>query len=308
MTRTRSVGSLQPWWEIARPFSFTATVVPALVGASAAWAGHRWHLALLPLCLLGLILMQAGTNMVNEVFDLAQGVDGPESPRASHVLVDGRLPSRAAHRMGLALIVGGVAVGGAVSIFGHLGPLPFVCGVIGGLAGWAYTAPPLQCKYRGWGLPLEALVMGPLLVLGAAFVQAGRVVDTSLAASAPIMLLVAAILIGNDLRDAEGDRAAGIRTLPAIIGWEATRALFQAVVLASFLLVVVEVAAGLLPPPALLALGGLPLGWCALTAVRGVPPREAARLLARLDQQAAGVYLLTGLLLCVGLLAVGLGA
>jgi len=303
----RSGGSVGAWWEIVRPFSLPATLVPALVGAAAAWSQHLHRLGLLPLCLGGVVLLQAGTNIVNEVYDVRSGVDTLQTPRASRVLVEGRLHAHRAQGVGMALLGLGVVVGALISWIGRLGPVPLALGLLGGAVGWAYTAPPLACKYRGWGLPLEALVLGPLVVLGSAFVQAARLPAVAVASAVPLTALVASILIGNDLRDAFSDRQAGIRTLPSVIGWHRTRALFVACLLGGFGLLLGEGLAGLLPTTALLGMAGLPLALRAVGVLRGVGEQQAQTALARLDQLAAQAFAAAGVLMALGLVVAGVG-
>ena len=43
-----------------------------------------------------MLLLQVGTNVVNEIYDVRKGVDSITSPRASHAIVKGRLTERAA--------------------------------------------------------------------------------------------------------------------------------------------------------------------------------------------------------------------
>lgn len=297
--RTRS--GIRDWLELIRPFSFTASVVPVCVGAAVAWSGRRADVGAFVVAVVGVLLLQAGTNVINEVFDVANGVDTLQTPRASRVLVTGRLPSELAHHVGVLLLVSGAAAGALISAVFHLGWVPLAAGLLGAAAGYAYTAPPLQLKYRGLAVPAVALVMGPLMVLGAEAVETGGCTWAGLAASVPVTFLVAAILVGNDLRDLETDRDAGIRTEATILGrpraWEA----YLALLVGAYAFLAAAVGAGVLPWPALLALFSAPL------AVRSIQGGARGREgLVHLDERSAQVHLLFGLLLTVGLGAWGL--
>jgi 1,4-dihydroxy-2-naphthoate octaprenyltransferase len=294
-------GALRDWLEIARPFSLTASAVPVLVGSAVGWWSGRGNAAAFLVALVGALLLQVGTNMVNEVFDVARGVDTLATPRASRTLVEGRLAPTAAYRAGLGCLLGGAAVGAWLAWGFRLGPAPFLLGLLGAAAGYAYTAPPLAYKYRALGTPLVFVLMGPLMVLGAAYVQSGRFTAGGLVASLPVGLLVAAILHGNELRDVAADRAAGTRTLPALLGWVPARRLYVLLLSGSYLVVVLGVLGGVLPVPALLPVVSLPLAAAAVARVRGAPAVEADRRLARLDQQTALVHLAYGVLLAAGL-------
>ena len=69
-------------------------------------------------------------------------------------------------------------------------------------------------------------------------------------------LLACAILLANNIRDVDTDRATGKRTLPVLIGAPAGRRLFVGCVAGAFVAVA---AVGVLYPPALIALAALPL-------------------------------------------------
>src|ERR687887_245239 len=90
------------YYEIIRPFSFTAsTVPPAAAGALAAVAGtFSWPFFLG--ALFGLVLLHVGTNVINEIYDVRKGADKITSPRASHALLKGRLTEREAFGLALA--------------------------------------------------------------------------------------------------------------------------------------------------------------------------------------------------------------
>lgn len=299
----RPQGTLRDWFEIARPFSLTASAVPALVGTAAGWWGGHLNVAAFAAVLVGSVLLQAGTNMVNEVFDVARGVDTPETPRASRVLVEGRLSPQAAHRGGILSLLAAVAVGAWLSWGLGLGAVPFVLGVLGAIAGYGYTAPPLEYKYHALGTPLVFVLMGPVMVLGADFVQAGHFTAAGLIAALPVGCLVAAILHANELRDAEADLAAGTRTLPALIGRRHAASLYNALLAGGYVAILLGVTANALPWPAGIALFTLPLAARAAGRVRraaaaGMQPQAN---LERLDQQTAMIHLSTGVLLALGL-------
>ncbi len=79
------------WYEIMRPFSFTASTVPVTAAGALAAVDHRFHLALFIGALSGALLLHIGTNVVNEIYDVRKGIDSITSPRASHALLKGWL-------------------------------------------------------------------------------------------------------------------------------------------------------------------------------------------------------------------------
>ncbi|HEX2141650.1 MAG TPA: LLM class flavin-dependent oxidoreductase, partial [Candidatus Limnocylindria bacterium] len=69
--------------EVLRPFSFTASVVPIAAGGALAFVHGAFDAGLFFLALLAGVLLHIGTNVVNEVYDVRQGIDTITSPRAS---------------------------------------------------------------------------------------------------------------------------------------------------------------------------------------------------------------------------------
>ena len=91
--------------------------------------------------------------------------------------------------------------------------------------------------------------------------QTGRLSWEAVVASVPVAILVALILYVNEIPDRVGDAAAGKRTLPVRMSQGAVTGAYLAAALLAFAVLVVGVAAGLLPLPALLALLAAPLVW-----------------------------------------------
>ena len=90
------------WWQALRAYSFPASVTPVVVGAAAA-LGHEgvnlW--GMLPVVLLCSVLFQAGTNVINDYFDYARGVDQNDPYNGSSgVLTRGLMRPRAASPTG----------------------------------------------------------------------------------------------------------------------------------------------------------------------------------------------------------------
>ena len=289
-------------WEILRPFAYTASVIPVVAGgALAALDGAFVWLPFLA-ALAGAVLLHSGTNIVNEVYDVRQGIDTIVSPRASHAIVKGRMSERAAFTTaGLAFALA-IAIG--VYLIALRGPAIAVLGLAGLIGGWGYTAPPLQLKYRALGVPLVFVLMGPLMVVGGYFAVTGSWSPAAVILSIPVGLLVAAILHGNEWRDINEDTRAGIVTLSSRVGREWAHYGYVALVLGAYITLGLAVAFGLLPPPTLLAIVSLPfLAQVVRSAELGATGQ--ARAIAMIDLQTARLHLAFGAFLVIGLLLAG---
>ncbi len=289
-------------WEILRPFAYTASVIPVLAGAALAYVHGGFTFLPFLAALAGAILLHSGTNIVNEVYDVRQGIDTIISPRASHAIVKGRLTEHAA--LITAVIAFSIAVAVGVYLVLLRGPAIVVLGLIGLVGGWGYTAPPLQYKYRALGVPLVFLLMGPLMVVGTYFAVTGDWSFDALFLSVPVGLLVAAILHGNEWRDIGEDTRAGIVTLSSRLGKEWAHYGYVGLVLGAYVTLGLAVAFRLLPPATLLAILSLPfLAQVVRSAELGASGQT--RAIAMIDLQTARLHLAFGALLVLGVLLSG---
>ena len=298
-------GRVGAYWEIARPFSFTASTVPVAVGGALAAVEGRFDWTLFLVSLIAGVLVHVGTNVTNEIYDVRKGVDTIVSPRASHAIVTGRISDREAYVLAIAAFAVAFMLGTfLVSVRGW----PVVAlGLIALVGGYTYTAPPFQYKFSPFGIPLVFLLMGPLMVVGSYYVITGTVGWSALAISIPVGFLVAAILHGNEWRDISEDARAGARTFSVRMGRQAAHWLYLTLVVGAYLALTVAVVANLLPTWTLLAMLSLPL------LVRQIRSAEFGasgqqRAIAMIDLQTAQLHAAFGYLMVLGLLVAALAA
>jgi 1,4-dihydroxy-2-naphthoate polyprenyltransferase len=297
-----AVGAARPslpvlWYRAIRPFSFTASIVPVVVGtACAVVMGGASPLAFL-LCLGGAVALQAGTNLVNDYYDHQLGADHSGSLGPSRVIQEGWLAPRTVLLAGVAFFVAGGLAGFA--LVATAGWPILVLGLIGVPLAYGYTAPPLKLAYRGLGELNVFLLMGPLMVLGGFLVHRAAGSLVALTASVPIGCLVAAILHCNNIRDLDDDRALGKQTLATIVGPRWARIELAALIGGAYAALAAAVALRVLPRTALLAFLSLPTAvQVGRTVARATSPGEVAPSV----RQAAKLHAQFGALLAVGLL------
>ncbi len=287
------------YWEIARPFSFTASTVPiAVSGALAAVEGlFDWTLFLASF--VAIVLLHIGTNVTNEIYDVRKGVDTIVSPRASHAIVKGRITDREAYVLAIVAFAAAFALGiYLVSVRGW----PIVAlGLVGLVGGYTYTAPPFQYKFGSFGIPLVFLLLGPLAVTGSYYAITGTIDWSALAVSVPVGFLVAAILHGNEWRDISEDARAGAKTFSVRMGRNAAHWLYVSLVVGAYIALTIAVLANLLPTWSLLAMLSLPL------LVRQIRSAEFGasgqqRAIAMIDLQTAQLHAAFGYLMVAGLI------
>jgi len=293
------------YWEIIRPFSFTASTVPVAVGGALAAVLGMFDWTLFLVALAAAVLLHVGTNVINEVYDVRKGVDTIVSPRASHAIVKGRISDRDAYVLGVLAFALAFTLGVyLVSVRGW--PIAAL-GLIGIIGGYTYTAPPFQYKFSSFGIPLVFLLMGPLMVVGSFIAITGSYSWVALGAAVPIGLLVAAILHGNEWRDISEDARAGARTFSVRAGRNAAHWLYITLVVGAYLALTAAVVGALLPTWTLLAMLSLPL------LVRQIRSAEFGasgqqRAIAMIDLQTAQLHAAFGYLMVIGLLVAALAA
>jgi len=295
---TRSALSI--WRQAVRTFSFTAHIVPILVGAMLAlyYDGPvMWGLfALVIVCSL---LFHIGTNLLNDYFDHRKGVDLDYTFGSSRVIQDGLLTARQVLAGGWLAYAIGIALGFVLIYYRGL-PM-FILGLVGFLGGVFYTAEPIACKYKALGDFLVFALMGPLMVIGSYFALTGSYEPVVLYVSLPVGFLVAAILASNNYRDIAHDTKARIKTLASVLGYTGAKVEYCLLVLGAYIAVVLMVVLGVAEPWTLLVLLSLPSALKNINTIRLNQPGQIEAV-ALIDQATAQLHLLFGLLLIVGLI------
>ena len=216
---TGSGGGLARRIRAVRPFSFPLSALPVLVSAAAVGRPGQWRWELLAASFVGVLLLHAAGNLLNDYFDFHSGVDrrlAADHGRPGRLLLRGEHAPRQVLRQAVgSLLLGGVHV---AYLTLQRGWVVAALAAAAGLGLYAYTGPPFRMKYRGLGEPLVFALFGPALMGGAAFVQTGAFEGSVLILSIPVGCATTAVLVGNHLRDRQEDRAAGIRTIARLAG------------------------------------------------------------------------------------------
>ncbi len=281
------------WLQGARPRTLAASVCPVLVGTAVAASQGRLLAWRALAAMVVSVAIQVGVNYANDYSDGIRGSDtparlGPVRLTASGLASPARVRRAAAVAFALAALAG---LSLAVAVDLRL----LLVGVACILAAMLYTGGPRPYGYAGFGELAVLVFFGLVATVGTAYVQLERVSPLAVAASFPVGLGAVAILLANNIRDLDGDRAAGKRTLVVRLGRARSRALFVAAVAAMFLLVALI---GVARPPALVALAALPL---AAGPLRLVCRREDGPGLVAALVGTARLQLVVCVLLTVGL-------
>lgn len=168
------------------------------------------------LALLGAVFIQIGTNLYNDYADFLKGADtdlrkGPL--RATQAgLVTPEAMKRATY-----LVFGLAVLSGAYLMIRGGWPIILI-GCLSILCGFLYTAGRYSLAYMGLGDVFVLIFFGPVAVGGTYFVQALSITPHVILAGFAPGLLSVAILLVNNIRDVDEDRAADKKTVVVRFG------------------------------------------------------------------------------------------
>jgi len=272
----QKISSYRIWMLAARPKTLPAAASGVITGTAVALNDGYFHFFPALAAFLVALLLQIGSNLANDVYDYERGADAGERHGPMRVTQTGLLTPNQV-KIGMWVVFG---LSGFVGIY-----LFFVAGwevILIGLAAIlsaiAYTGGPYPLGYYGLGDLFVFIFFGLAAVTGTYFVQAGSVSAGAFWMSLPIGWLIVDILVVNNLRDIDADRAAGKRTLAVRLGENWTRIEYLVLLVASYLIIPVLVIFGVLPWLSLLTWLSIPIGWRTCQVVRkqsGPPLNEA---------------------------------
>jgi 1,4-dihydroxy-2-naphthoate octaprenyltransferase len=266
------------WLVITRagvlPMTLTAGAIAGLLAVGRDDFSLGWY----ALSFLGIVLAHVSNNLLNDLFDTDTGLDTGEYPRAlyaPHPILSGMIERDGLVRAAFAVNLADLVI--LAVLLGARGWAVLAFGVAGVVLNVAYTAPPLRLKRRGLGELDVLLVWGPLMIAGTFYSACATVPWQVWLAGLPYGLLCTAVLMGKHIDKLPWDEAAGIRTLPVILGESRARLLTGALMVGFYVAVVFCILVGALPWPALAAFGAIPLLTRALRALGRPRPSRPPR-------------------------------
>jgi 1,4-dihydroxy-2-naphthoate polyprenyltransferase len=215
-TQTNTISKLHAWIIASRPRTLAAAIVPVLVGTAIAVHDLKYKPLAALIALICSLLIQIGTNFVNDLFDFLRGSDkkdrvGPQRATVSGILTVLEMKLGIYFSFGLSFILG-------LYLISLGGWFILILGVLSILAGIAYTAGPFPLAYNGLGDIAVFLFFGFVGTVGTYYVQANEITAMAFWASVPVGALITNILVVNNYRDRDEDSSNGKKTLIVIFG------------------------------------------------------------------------------------------
>lgn len=288
-------GFWQAWVIASRPKTLPAAAAPVILGSAVAFADGTFQPGPALAALIGALLLQIGANISNDYFDFKKGADTAARLGPLRVTQSGLLTPRQ-------VVAGMIVVFGLAALIGIylIAAAGWAVAVMGGLAivsALAYTGGPYPLGYNGLGEVFVFLFFGLVATCGTYYVQAGTVSGAALFAAISIGLLIVAILVVNNLRDIETDRASGKRTQAVRRGERGTVREYTLVLILAYGLLGFAVLRGYVTSWALLAFLSIPMA----VKIRGQVAVTRGRALNALLAATGRLVLIFSLLYSLGL-------
>ena len=215
---------MKNWILAARPKTLFASICPVLLGLALAYdqIGQLSTLTSL-LTLLCAVLLQIGTNLVNDYYDHVNGVDDETRLGPKRVTAEGLISPAAVKKAFISVFLVSFVIGIYLMIEGGF-PIILI-GLSSILFAWAYTGGPVPLAYYGLGELLALVYFGPVAVWGTWYIQTK---DSSIQAALLGIgpgLFSAALMAVNNLRDRQNDKEKGKITLAVLLGEAGARSL-----------------------------------------------------------------------------------
>ena len=215
--------SMKAWLLAARPKTLSGAAVPVMIGVALSYVDAKmygddvfsWVAAVL--CLLFAFIMQIDANFINDFFDFANGTDNTET----------RIGPRRACAMGWVTLDSMKKAIAITTCLACLIGLPLVywgglemilIGVVCIVFCFLYTT---HLSYMGLGDVLVLVFFGIVPVCIVYYIQLHTVTWEVFLASLACGMVIDALLLVNNFRDRDTDRAAGKSTLVVNLGAKA---------------------------------------------------------------------------------------
>lgn len=204
------------WLECFRLRTLPVSMSGVIIAIGLAkWHHHfQWVPALL--CLAFALLAQIVSNTANEYFDYLQGTDKPGRVGPRRGVTEGDIKPTTLRNVTFGLLALAGAVGCCLIPYGGWWLLPV--GIVIAVAALAYSTGPYPLSYHGLGELTVFIFFGLVPVNLTYYVMALRFDPLVLLFSITIGLLGVNVLLVNNYRDVEDDRAAGKKTQTVMRG------------------------------------------------------------------------------------------
>jgi 1,4-dihydroxy-2-naphthoate octaprenyltransferase len=240
----------EEWIAGARPKTLAAAIAPVLVGT--AFAGYNANALNFFLAIIVGVGLQVGVNYAN---DYSDGIKGTDKDRVGPMRLVGSGAASPEAVKRAAIIAIAIAALAGLLLAARSSLILIGIGALAIVAAWTYTGGPKPYGYFALGEVSVFIFFGLVATLGTYYAHVDSLSFEVILASFAMGSLACTILVLNNLRDLEKDKAAGKITLAVKIGDSQTRRFYQ----------------GLIFTPLLIALALVPTSFYFLLAFLALP-------------------------------------
>jgi len=228
------IRGLNKWTMAIRPKTLPAAISPVLVGTTFAYYHGYFDWIVAIATLIASLFIQIGSNFANDVYDFLKGTDnenrlGPKRATQSALITPAEMKKGMMMVFGLALLIGVYLawIGGWIIV---------AIGTISIISAFAYTGGPYPLGYHGWGDVFVFIFFGLIAVPGTFYLQTGFINEEVVLLGIALGVLSTAILVVNNLRDADTDIETGKKTLAVRFGKSFSKFQYSTLMVVAFLI------------------------------------------------------------------------
>jgi len=277
-----SLSQFDSWVLAIRPKTLPAASSPVIIGSVLAFRDGQFDLLPALAALLGSVSLQIISNVANDLYDFKRGADAGERLGPTRV-TQARLLTPEQVQRGLFILIGFTVLIGVYLVL-HAGWPILVVGLAAIISAIAYTGGPFPLAYHGLGDLFVFIFFGLAATAGTYYVQAKSVNSLVWWMACAIGLLIVAILVVNNLRDIEGDRASGKRTLAVRFGVYGARLEYTFCIIGAYAIPVLVWVYKMVPIEGWFVYLSVPLAWRCMKGIYTDDGRALNKVLADTGQ------------------------
>lgn len=212
------MSNIKSWIEAMRLRTLPVSIAGVIAGCGcAAWQG-KFSLIPAILCFLFALSAQIASNFGNEYYDFKNGIDRQGRDGFRRGVTEGDITPQAMKRATFIMLGIAAVIGCTMLLYGSLWLILAGCVII--TFALAYSTGPYPLSHHGLGDITVVIFFGIVPVTLTCYLQTGEwnELPVLISTSVAIGILAANVLIVNNYRDMDDDKAVGKRTTAVLFG------------------------------------------------------------------------------------------
>lgn len=223
--------------KLAEPKTFTASLLPVcLASAYSYMAFDQFSIVKFIVLSIGMMLVQAATNMINDYFDYKRASDAADKADEK-ALANGDISLKGLKKLILITIALALSIGIYYALTESLWILLVIA--VSMTVSFYYSGGKMPLCHTPFGELAAGLTMGFGIIPTVIFIQSGVLSPATVATAIPTVLFIAALLLSNNLSDHKEDTLAGRKTSVILLGTEKATWLWLSLMLGMYIVTAV---------------------------------------------------------------------